>query len=351
MVVSHFLLFLKGLFYWAFIGKGYKGREMKLTQLTSLAQPNRLAESKNKPQWVLDFRNYSRHWYLVLLFIPGILWFVVFRYIPIYGLTLAFRDFSFRAGILGSEWVGLAHFRWLFSLPGFWDVFRNTVIINFYQLFFGFPAPIIFAIFLNEITHLRFKKLAQTISYLPHFLSWVILAGMMVQILSPSTGMVNFLLRAIGMDPIFFLGDPRYFRGVLVFSSIWRSIGWSSIIYLAALSSVNVEMYEAARIDGAKKLQEIWYITLPSISNVITIMLILRAGTLLADNFDQIFNLLNPAVFEVGDVLATYTFRLGIRNMEFSMATAVGLFTNVISFTLVILINAVSKKFNDYGIW
>ena len=317
----------------------------------SLAQTKSLTKPKNRPQWILDFKNYWRYRYLMLLFLPGIAWFIVFRYIPIYGLTLAFKDFSFRAGIMGSEWVGLEHFRWLFSLPGFWNVFRNTVIINVYQLIFGFPAPIIFAILLNEMVHLRFKKLVQTISYMPFFLSWVILAGIMMQILSPSTGVVNMMLRSIGIEPIFFLGNPRYFRGVLVVSNIWRTVGWSSIIYLAALSNVDVEMYEAARMDGASKLKEIWYITLPSITNVITIMLILRAGSMLADNFDQIFNLYNPAVFEVGDVLATYTFRLGLRNMEYSMATAVGLFTNVISFALVIMANAVSRKFNDYGIW
>ncbi|MGI5898723.1 MAG: ABC transporter permease [Christensenellales bacterium] len=252
---------------------------------------------------------------------------------------------------MGSAWVGFEHFEYLFSLPGFWKVFRNSIFINFYQLLFGFPAPILFAIMLNEIVHLRFKKIVQTISYLPHFLSWVILAGMFTQLLSPSTGAVNLLLKALKIEPIYFLASPKWFRSILVATNIWKSVGWSSIVYLAALSNVDVEMYEAARIDGATKLQEIWYITLPSISGVITIMLIFRAGSLISDNFDQVFNLYNPAVYEVGDVLGTYTYRLGLRDMQYSLSTAVGLFTNVISFTLVILTNAIAKRINDYGIW
>lgn len=303
------------------------------------------------PPFLLEFKKYWTYKYLTLLLLPGILWYIVFKYVPIYGLTLAFKDFTFRKGILGSAWVGLEHFRYLFSLPGFWTVFRNSVVINVYQLLVGFPAPILFALLLNEITSLRIKKTVQTISYLPHFLSWVILASMFTQLLSPSTGPINLLLSSLGIEPIYFLASPRWFRGVLVVTNVWKSVGWSSIIYLAALANVDVEMYEAARMDGANKLQEMLHITLPSIAGVITVMLIFQAGKLLNDNFDQVFNLYNAAVYEVGDVLGTYTYRMGLKDMQYSLSTAVGLVTNVISFGLVVLTNAVAKRINDYGIW
>lgn len=302
-------------------------------------------------RFLTDFKKYGKYKYLTLLLLPCVVWYIVFKYVPMYGLLIAFKDFKFSSGILGSEWVGLQHFQELLVLPGFWRVFRNTVIISFAYLIFGFPAPIIFALLLNEITCMPFKKTVQTLSYLPHFLSWVVLAGMFVQFLSPSTGPVNIMLKAIGMEPIYFLGDPKYFRGVLVITNLWKSMGWSSIIYLAALSGVDVELYEAAIIDGATRWQQFKSITLPAISGVITIMLIFEVGRLVNDNFDQVFNLYNAAVYEVGDVLGTYIYRLGLKDMRYSLSTAVGLFKNVISFLLIIFSNALSKKINDQGIW
>lgn len=299
----------------------------------------------------LLLRKYWKNKYLFLLLFPGIAWYILFKYFPIYGLSLAFKDFSFRKGIFGSAWVGMEHFAYLFSLSGFRKAFLNTLIINFYQLVFCFPAPIIFALLLNEIIHIRFKKIVQTISYLPHFLSWVILAGMFMQLLSPSTGALNQLLGYFGIGPFYFLGDPKYFRGTLVLTNLWKSIGWNSIVYLAALSNVDTQLYEAARLDGVNKFQEIIHVTLPSISGIITVMLIFQMGKLFGDNFDQVFNLYNAAVYEVGDVLGTYTYRMGLRDMQYSLSTAVSLVTNVISFSLVILTNAVAKKINDYGIW
>lgn len=296
-------------------------------------------------------RNYWKNKYLFLLLFPGIVWYIIFKYFPIYGLSLAFKDFSFRKGIFDSAWVGLKHFTYLFSLSGFRKAFSNTLIINFYQLVFCFPAPIIFALLLNEIIHIRFKKIVQTISYLPHFLSWVILAGMFIQLLSPSTGALNQLLGFFGIGPFYFLGNPKYFRGTLVLTNLWKSIGWNSIVYLAALSNVDTQLYEAARLDGVNKFQEIIHVTLPSIAGIVTVMLIFQMGKLFGDNFDQVFNLYNAAVYEVGDVLGTYTYRMGLRDMQYSLSTAVSLVTNVISFSLVILTNAVAKKINDYGIW
>jgi putative aldouronate transport system permease protein len=236
-------------------------------------------------------------------------------------------------------------------MASFWEVFKNTVIISVYKFIFGFPAPIIFALLLNEVSHAKFKRTVQTISYLPHFVSWVVIGGILSQFLSPSTGPVNIILKGMGIKPIFFLADPKWYRTVVVASAVWKNIGWGSIVYLAALSGVNQESYEAAVIDGANRFQRIMKITIPEILPVITIMLILAMGGLINDDFDQIFNTYNPAVYKVGDVLSTYTYRSGLKDMEYSFATAVGLFKNVISVSLVLITNAVTKKINDYGIW
>ncbi len=296
----------------------------------------------------------SRYWknrYLVALFAPGILFFLVFKYVPIYGLVIAFKDYNFFDGIMKSPWVGLAVFKELFKLRSFAEVFNNTIVISVLQFVFGFPAPIIFALLLNEVRNFRAKKTFQTISYLPHFVSWVILGGIFMQFFSPSIGPINILIKNLGGKPIYFLADPAWFRFVLVVTEVWKSIGWGSIIYLAALSSIDPELYEAAEIDGAGRWVRMRSITLPSLSPVITIMLILAIGKLVNDNFDQVFNLYNPAVYKVGDVMSTYMYRTGLMNMEYSLSTAVGLFKNTISFALVLGANAVAKRINEYGIW
>jgi putative aldouronate transport system permease protein len=297
------------------------------------------------------FQQYWRYRHLILLMLPGIIYFVIFRYLPIYGLTIAFKDYKFLDGIMGSAWVGLDVFKDVFNRAAFWEVFRNTFIISIYKLVWGFTPPIIFALLLNEIGNAFYKKVVQTISYLPHFVSWVVLGGLFIQFLSPSIGPMNILLKAFGITPIYFLGDPKWFRTTLVLTDIWKSVGWGSIIYLASLSNIDTEMYEAAAIDGASRFQKMRYITLPSLSPVITIMLILAVGKLVNDNFDQIFNLYNPAVYGVADVLGTYTYREGMENMYYSYATAVELFKNVIAFTLVITANMIAGKINEYGIW
>jgi putative aldouronate transport system permease protein len=296
----------------------------------------------------------SRYWdnrFLVALFLPGILYFLVFRYIPIYGLVIAFKDYTFSEGIMGSPWIGLDVFREMFASRGFWEVFKNTIVISALQFVTGFPAPIIFALLLNEIGALRPKKAFQTISYLPHFVSWVILAGLFTQFLSPSTGPINILIQTFGGKPIYFMADPQWFIFVLVVTEVWKSIGWGSIIYLAAISGIDGEMYEAASIDGAGRWIKMKAITLPSLSPVITIMLILAIGKLVNDNFDQIFNMYNPAVYKVADVMSTYLYRKGLEDMEYSLATAVGLFKNVVAFAMVIGANALAKRINDSGIW
>lgn len=294
---------------------------------------------------------YYRQRYLLLLLLPAIIYYIVFHYIPLYGVTIAFKNYHIKKGILGSDWVGLANFQRLFALESFWQVFKNTIVISFWKFLFGFPAPIIFAVMLNEVQSNVLKKPIQTISYLPHFISWVVLGGILTQLLSPSTGPINLLISSLGGEKIYFLADPQWFRTVLVVSSVWKNIGWGSIVYLAALSGVDQEIYEAATVDGASRLQRIIKITIPEIMPIITIMLIMNIGSLINDDFDQIFNLYNSAVYDVGDVLSTYIYRAGLVNFEYSFATAVGLFKNLISVTLVLSTNAICKRINEYAIW
>lgn len=294
---------------------------------------------------------YRRYRELYLMLIPVIAYYVIFHYVPMYGAQIAFKDYKFNLGIIRSPWVGFEHFEYLFSLRSFKEILRNTILISTYKLIFGFPAPIILAILLNELRIIPYKKAVQTISYLPHFLSWVILAAIFTQLLSPSTGALNILLTKLGFEPIFFLGDKSWFRSVLVFTSVWKGVGWGSIIYLASIAGINPEIYEAAIVDGAGRMRRIWHVTLPGLTPVITILLIFAIGRLTLDDFDQIFNLYNPSVYSVGDVISTYTYRKGLIELQYSFSAAVGLFQNAISLVLIVLVNWVTKRFNEYGIW
>ena len=308
------------------------------------AVDRQLADARRKtPYW--------RYRELYLMLIPVIAYYVVFHYVPMYGAQIAFKDYKFNLGIIRSPWVGFEHFQYLFSLRSFKEIFRNTILISTYKLIFGFPAPIILAILLNELRIIPYKKAVQTISYLPHFLSWVILAAIFTQLLSPSTGALNILLTRLGFEPIFFLGDKSWFRSVLVFTSVWKGVGWGSIIYLASIAGINPEIYEAAIVDGAGRMRRIWHVTLPGLTPVITILLIFAIGRLTLDDFDQIFNLYNPSVYAVGDVISTYTYRKGLVDLQYSFAAAVGLFQNAISLVLIVIVNWVTKRFNEFGIW
>lgn len=296
-------------------------------------------------------RQYIKYKYLVFLFIPPVIFYLMFCYWPLYGVQIAFKDYSYTKGIWGSPWVGFQTFIDIFNTASFWQVFKNTLIISVYKFAISFPVPIIFAIFLNELRGKMFKKAVQTISYLPHFISWVVLGGICVQLLSPTTGPVNILIKAIGLEPIYFLGDSNWFRTTLVLTAVWKSFGWGSIVYLAALTGIDPTLYEAAYMDGANRFQRIIHITIPSITPVITIMLIMNIGTIVNDDFDQVFNLYNSAVYNVGDVLSTYTYRVGLVDMDYSFGTAVGLFKNVLAFALVTLANTISKRISEYSLW
>jgi putative aldouronate transport system permease protein len=296
-------------------------------------------------------RRYLSHKYFFVMLIPVLLYYLVFQYGPIYGVQIAFKDFKLLKGISGSPWVGLANFKHLFEGMYFKRALRNTLIINFFKLLFGFPAPILLAILLNEVNKTSVRKVFQTISYMPYFLSWIVLAGVIIEFLSPSRGVLNQLLGFLGVKPIFFLGSKAWFRPVLVSTDIWKSVGFNSIIYLAAIAGINPEIYDAADVDGINKLQKIRYITIPSILPVIIIMMILSADRLINDDFDQVFNLLNGSVLEVGDVLSTYTYTEGLVRMNYSYAAAVGLFKNVIAMILVLSTNFMAKRFSDETIF
>lgn len=288
---------------------------------------------------------------LMLLMLPVVAYYVIFSYIPMAGIVIAFKEYRLLDGIWGSPWVGLKQFEVLFQTPSFFEVLRNTVVISALRILFGFPAPILLALLLNELRSEKYKRVIQTISYLPHFLSWVVLAGIFLQFLSPSSGPINILLTKMGLQPIYFLGQPSTFVPTIIATGIWQSIGWGSIIYLAAISGISPELYESALLDGANRLKRIWYITLPSIAPTIVVLFILNMGSILNGGFDQIFNLYNDAVMSVADILDTYVYRRGLTGLQYSYAAAVGLFKNGIGFLFVFATNLFARKLGDASLW
>ncbi|OMG02121.1 protein lplB [Paenibacillus sp. FSL R7-0333] len=297
------------------------------------------------------FQALKKYWDLYLIMLPGLAYFIIFKYVPMGGIIVAFQDFSAFAGIRGSEWVGLAHFKNMFTDSEFYTVFKNTLLISLYKLIWGFPGPIILALMLNEVRHMLYKRGVQTLVYLPHFLSWVIIGGILVNVLSPATGIVNQFLGMLGLEPIFFLGSQEWFRTVLVVSDIWKEAGWGAIIYLAALASIDPQIYEAAVVDGAGKWKQLIHVTLPSLLGTIVILFVLRLGSVLDVGFEQIFVLYNPLVYNVADVIETYVYRTGITQGQFSFTTAVGLFKSVISLILVVLANKAARKLGQDSLW
>ncbi len=291
-----------------------------------------------------------RHRYLILLMLPGIAYFVVFLYVPIYGVVLAFKDFDVHQGILFSPWVGLTHFRRLFEQHAVARVFWNTVEISALRIIFGFPMPIILALLMNEIFNTKFKRTVQTISYLPHFLSWVVVAGLITELLS-RRGMYGFIVRLLDLEPTVLLTSQTWFIPILIISAIWKEIGWGTIIYLATMSSINPELYEAAVVDGASRWRRALSITLPGILPVTAILLILSMSQILNAGFDQIFNLYNALVYEIADIIDTYIYRVGLQGFEFEFGTAVGLTKNVIALVLVLAVDRIVRRVTGYGLW
>jgi len=318
------------------------------TVLTLKRKPVR---QKNKNSLWVRIRQHKLYYMLIA---PGILFYIIWHYIPMFGIIIAFKDISpyeSVMGIINSPWVGLKHFEKFFDSYYFWDVLWNTLRISFLKLIWGFPAPIMLAILLNELKNERFKRVIQTISYLPHFISMVVLTGLISSVLSTNGGLVNEIVKFFGREPIFFLGDVKYFVGVLVASHVWQNVGWGTIIYLAAITGIDAELYEAAKIDGANRFQQMQSITIPSIIGVAVVLLILNVGHILSAGFEQILLLYSPSVYKVADIIDTYIYREGLISMQYSFASAVGLFKSIVGALLVLGVNYLSKKIGEEGIW
>ncbi|WP_420645824.1 ABC transporter permease [Candidatus Leptofilum sp.] len=290
-------------------------------------------------------------WPLYLMTIPGLIVVFIFNVAPMYGISIAFKDFFPSRGIADSPWVGLQHFTYLFSLPDTWQVLKNTLIIAILKMVLGFPVPIIVAILINEIRVTWYKKTVQTLIYLPHFISWVILAGILKNMLTTDGGMINNLIVMFGGDPIFFLGSNDWFRTILIASDIWKNFGFSTILYLAALLSIDPQLYESAKIDGASWLQATRYVTLPGITPIMLLTAILSIGSILNANFDQVLNLYNPQVYATGDIIDTFVYRISLVDFNWELGTAVGFFRSIVSMILLIVSYGLAYKYTDYRIF
>ncbi|MBO9608841.1 MAG: sugar ABC transporter permease [Paenibacillaceae bacterium] len=286
-----------------------------------------------------------------LMILPGLVMVLIFCYIPMAGLSIGFQDFKPTSGLFGSEWVGLKHFKYVYSLPQTTQVIRNTVVIAVMKIAAGLIAPIGTALLLNEIRKRWFKRTVQTVIYMPHFLSWVILSGILLDVLSPNTGILNQTLSSIGIKPIYFLGNEHWFPYVMVITNEWKEFGFGTIVYLAALTSINPALYEAAVIDGATRLQQTRYVTLPGMLPIIILMTTLSLGNVLNAGFEQVFNLYSPSVYSTGDILDTYVYRLAMINAQFSVATAVSIFKSVISFFMISISYLIAYRVANYRIF
>ena len=307
--------------------------------------------TRGKPGFRSKLRAVVKYRYMMMLLIPGMVYVLVFHYFPMYGLVLAFKDFDIEKGLLMSPWVGLKHFRRLFMGDQLPKLIFNTIRISVLTTVFSFPAPIILAILLNELRSPGFKRTAQTILYFPHFLSWVFLGAVVIEFLSPSSGVVGAIYRIIDKPAPILMYRPGAFIPILIISGIWKGAGYGTVIYLASIAGIDPELYEASMIDGAGRFRMAVHITLPSLLPVVTILLILRMGSLLSVNFEQIFNLMNPLVVDVADVLDTYIVRIGLQGFQYEFATAVSLFRAIVSFALVFVTNIIAKRLSEYALW
>lgn len=297
-------------------------------------------------KWNMLRNNYRQNKLLYWMILPCILYVLIFSYLPMFGLVIAFQDYSLVKGVFGSKWIGLENFRSFFSGIYFGRTLSNTLILSLLELTICFPAPILLALMLNEVRNVRFKRVVQTVSYMPHFISMVVVAGLIKEFTS-STGVVSQLAQLLGGQPRSYISQPQYFRTIYTVSQVWQSIGFNSIVFLAALSGVDEALYEAAEIDGAGHLRQLWHVTLPGIAPTIIIMLILRCGSILNVNFEKVLLLYSPATYQTADVISTYVYRVGIIKQDMGYSTAVGLFNSVVSLLLVLSANKLSKTYTE----
>lgn len=297
-------------------------------------------------------RNMRRNWDVYLMALPGLAFLIVFSYLPMYGIVIAFQKYRIAQGILGSRWVGLANFERLTYSLEFKRAFRNTLIISVMKMILGMPVPIIFSLLLNELNNKYYKSTIQTIVYIPHFISWVVISGIFIDLLSPSTGMVNMLIQALGGEPIYFMASPKWIRPTIYFTDIWKEFGWGTIIYLAAITGVDPQLYEAASIDGAGRFRQTIHVTLPAIRNTFVVLLIMRLGNIMSGaNFEQIFMMYSPPVYEQIDIIPTYIYRVSFDTLDFSYTSAAGLFSSVIGSIMLVSSNALIRKLGGRGMY
>ena len=313
---------------------------------------NRMASTKKKGKSKYTIAVFKRELPLHLMLLPGLILVAVFNYTPIAGLIIAFQKFIPSKGMFGDQqWVGLGNFTYVVSLPGFDQALKNTIVIAFWKIVLGLIVPIVFALMLNEVNRNGFKRTVQTIVYLPYFLSWVVLGGIFLDMLSPSSGIMNQIITALGGKSIFFLGDNHYFKPTLIVTDIWKNFGYGAIVYLAAILGIDTDLYEAAQIDGANRWKQVWHVTLPGMRMIIVLMMVLSLGNVLNAGFDQIFNLYSKAVYESGDILDTFVYRLGLIDAQYGPATAVGLFKSIISTMFISVSYWLAYRFADYRIF
>ncbi len=308
-------------------------------------------KTKKKISFKKVFHHIKRDKQLLIIFLPCLLFYAIFRYGPMFGLVMSFQDYGIFLGYFKSPWVGFKHFINFFTGNDFLLLFKNTFLLGLYSLLWTFPFPIIFAIFLNEVRNAKFKKSIQTISFLPSFLSVVIVSSMVIDFLSPSKGLINSIIGALGFEPKYFIIDPKWFRTIYIASDIWTSMGYGAIIYLAAIAGVDQALYEAARVDGCGRLKAIWYITLPSILPTITTMFIIRSGSMFSVGYEKVLLLYTPTTYKVADVFSTYVYRKGLLEANYSYAAAVGLFESVVALVMLLLSNKLSKKLTENSLW
>ncbi|MBD7970178.1 ABC transporter permease [Paenibacillus gallinarum] len=296
-------------------------------------------------------RDLIRDRWLYFMLAPGIAYFIIFKYVPMYGISMSFQDYQPYLGFFDSPWVGFKHFERFFGEPQFWMLFRNTAILALYNLIFFFPLPIMLALMLNEVRSSFYKRFVQTLVYIPHFVSWVVVVGIFYMLFTTENGLINEFLFQLTGKKIAFLQDPEWFRTMIVSQSIWKEVGWGTIIFLAALAGVDLQLYEAARMDGAGRWRQLWHITLPAIKSTIVILLILRLGNFLDSGFEQIFLMLNPTTRDVGEVFDTYVYVKGLTQAQYSYSAAVGLFKSVVGLVLVVSANWLAKRFGEEGVY
>lgn len=320
---------------------------------------NNVFAQKNKKQTYVDhnrkqkiLRSLKKNWLLYLFILPFAIYVIMFSYAPMYGLQIAFRNYTYSGGITGSDWAGLKWFERFWNSPRFWPIMKNTFALGVYSLLASFPLPIILAIILNNVRNLKWKKFAQTLTYMPHFISTVVIVGMMSLFFDPNSGFVNTLIEMFGgSGDTYFMGEPQYFSHMYVWSGVWREMGWGSIIYLAALAGVDPGLHDAAKIDGANKFQRVFHVDIPTILPTVIIMLIMKCGSIVSIGYEKVYLMQNSLNINAAEVISTYVYKIGLENHQYSFASAIGLFNNLINFILLIIVNKTADKISGNSLW